>query len=295
MGKNLKKKWTPAKPAKPRRPAPPAGPTAPAAEEVPEITGSEADYEALLPAARKLDLRDVTARRIDVGLACHNAAKGAAAVLKRKGDIEAHLPEVQVSDIEQISRIASALAFASLRVDQLTTPDKGIRQMLARARVLRRLLLSSAVALAEAGVFDKKKIDKVIAGKGPIDTADDIVVLASEFTAHARKVQGKTAVTAQQVKEAAELGTQLRSLLKPKRAAKKDGPTDEMTAALEIRDRFWALLVLRYDVLWRAGAYLFGKDEIDARVPALQGYAGRRRARADSGASDGESPSPPGE
>ncbi|HSN99462.1 MAG TPA: hypothetical protein VLS89_14300, partial [Candidatus Nanopelagicales bacterium] len=58
------------------------------------------------------------------------------------------------------------------------------------------------------------------------------------------------------------------TVLRPKRTRKKT-PTEVIDAA-EMRDRLWTLLTQRHALLWRAGAYLFGKDEVDARVPPLQ-------------------------
>jgi hypothetical protein len=256
---------------KPALPPPPA-------EDIAEIAGSEADYEKLLPLAQTIDLRDVVSRRADIALACHNARKGTEEVLEQQAMIAEHLPRVKVADLTAIPQIASALAFASLRLDHLTHPDTGVRELLAQARPLRRLLLGSARVLADARVLEPKAVKKIEVGAGPIDTADDLVALASLFSTHAAKVKGKSPVTHEQVKQAAAVGAKLRSLLKPKRASKSTAPTDEMAKAAEVRDRFWALLAQRYDLVWRIGAYVFGKDEVAARVPSLQAFAAARRS-----------------
>jgi hypothetical protein len=278
-----KKSASPAKKAAKKAPskkgndAPPPSPP----EDVPEVAGLEADYDALLPLAQGVDLRDAAPRRTDVSLACHNAVKGSHAVLEKKALIAEHLPKVDIAALEVIPRIASALTFASLRVDHLTHPESGVRGKLSRARELRRLLLGSARVLAEAGVLDVKAVKKIEEGSGPIDVADDCVALASLFTAHAAKVKGKSPVTAQQIKEAAALGAELKSVLRPGRASKKVEPTAEMAGAAEVRERFWTLLAQRYDTLWKVGAYLFGKDEVGERVPSLQAFArGRRPGKA---------------
>ena len=38
--------------------------------------------------------------------------------------------------------------------------------------------------------------------------------------------------------------------------------------AIDMRDRFWTLLNQRYDVLWRCGAWIYGRSVVD-RVPPL--------------------------
>jgi hypothetical protein len=105
-----------------------------------------------------------------------------------------------------------------------------------------------------------------------VDAANDCVALAALFRKHAASVRGKTVVTAANVKESAELGTRLLGLLKPAAArnANKTAKSKEIVDAVDARDRLWSLATEGHDVLWRAGAYLFGRGEVDARVPALQ-------------------------
>ncbi len=107
-------------------------------------------------------------------------------------------------------------------------------------------------------------------GSGKLDTARDCVGLAALYRKHAAKTRGKTAVTAAEIAETAALGDELLKLLKPTRA-KKTRPEDVKKAA-EVRDRRWTLVKLTYDELWRACAYIYGADEVAARVPALQAH-----------------------
>jgi len=247
-----------------------------APDQVPEIAGSEAAYQKLLPIAEAIEARDVSPLRADVAVAGHNASTGAAAVLEHQSVLAEHLPKVKASDISDIPSIVDAFAFAALRVDHLIAPESGIAELLRTARRTRRLLLSSATALAEAGVLNAKAVQKIIEGRGPMDTAEDCVALAALFGKEAKKLKGKTAVTAAQVKEAAEVGTRLRGVLKPTKAVKTSAPSAELARATDVRDRFWTLLVQRHDIAWRAGAYLFGKDVHD-RVPPLHRHAVTRK------------------
>lgn len=245
-------------------------------DEAQEISGSEAAYQKLLTVAEAIAARDVSPLRADVTVAGHNANLGVAAVLEHRSTIAEHLPKLKLSEISDIPSIVSAFSFAALRVDHLIVPDSGIAELLRKARTSRRLLLSAAHALVEAGVFDRKVVQKIDEGRGPLDVADDNIALAALFGKEARKLKGKTTITAAQVKEAAEIGTQLRSALKPKKAVKTSAPNAELARATDIRDRFWTLLVQRYGIAWRAGAYLFGK-EVHDRVPPLQRHAVTRK------------------
>ncbi|MFO0591129.1 MAG: hypothetical protein U0441_26525 [Polyangiaceae bacterium] len=285
--KGKAKEKTPAKaPSKPAKAVKPAAakkppPVQEEVETVEELAGSEADYTKLLPLAQKIDLREAAPRRLDTALACHNAAKGTAAVLELRKAIAAQLPGVKIADIEQIPQIASALAFAELRLQHITSPESDLRARIKRMRELRRLMLGSAIALAEAGVISAKAVKNIQVGTGLEDAVDDTVALATMFRTNAAAVRGKTPVTPAHVKEAAELGAALRPRIKPGRAAKKKEATKEQAEATEMRDRFWMLLVQRYDLVWRVGAFLLGREGVAARVPALQSYAAGKRT-ADS-------------
>ena len=46
------------------------------------------------------------------------------------------------------------------------------------------------------------------------------------------------------------------------------------------RDRLWTLVVQGHERLWRAGAYLFGKELVDRMVPPLLGARAKPRAKA---------------
>lgn len=270
-------------------PLPEEPPDAEAASmEVAELVGSEEDYEKFQSLAMAVDLRDGAARRQDVALACHNAKKGAAAVLEDRARIKKDLPAIDIAHLEAIPAIASALAFAELRLEHMLTPDTGIRDLVRRGRALRRVLLTSARALAAAGLLAPKAVRAIEIGKGDIDMAKDAMALAALFTSHAKKLSGKTAITPALVKEAAQVGAKLNAVLKPQRAKKEVKLTPEQAQATDMRDRFWLLLNQRYDLLWRAGAYLYGKSTVDTRVPPLQAFAGRRRNTAAEPAPEGE-------
>src|SRR5436853_373347 len=85
-------------------------------------------------------------------------------------------------------------------------------------------------------IWRPRAVEKIRAGRGMIDLATDCVELAALFRANADGLRGKTAVTADQISEAADLGTQLLSLLRPK-GARQAAPSRESKEAVEVRNR----------------------------------------------------------
>ena len=238
------------------------------------VSGSQADYDAFLSVAMKVAATEIVLMRADPQLALHNLQIGIGNVLAEHPRL-ATLPETDVEQLASSVRIALAVIFAATQVAP-AMGGAGLAQRLARATALRALLLKTADALALAGLVPKAEVDTIRKGRGRLDAARDLVALAALFSKHGAALRGKHAVTAAQRTEAAGLGTELLTILKPGRAkrtrAKPAVGTDE-------RDRLWTLLVKRHDQLWRAGAYLFGRELVDAKVPSLQASRGGRRKK----------------
>jgi len=122
--------------------------------------------------------------------------------------------------------------------------------------------------------------------------AGDCVALAALFHKNERVVRGKTPIAAADVREAGDVGTRLLQILRPK-GAKRSRLDTELAQATEARDRLWTLFSTRWeDHVWRAGAWIFGRD-VDAHVPPLQGrIAGRRAAKVATPPAASGAPSP---
>lgn len=257
-----------------KSPAPKKSSTASAFEAVPSPSGSQADYETFLPAARALSAAEVAPMRADLTLALQNVQVGAAAVLAEKSRLAA-LPETDATSLASLPRLALATIFANTQIDR-SAPPTDLPKLLARGRELRGLLLKNADGLAAAGLLPMAAVDQIRAGRGQLDAARDCVELAALFTKRGAALRGKHPITAAQIKETADVGTELLQLLKPGRARRAPAGA---SLATDIRDRLWTMLVRRHEALWRAGAYLFGRDAVDTKVPSLQASRGGRSKR----------------
>ncbi len=234
--------------------------------------GSQEQYERFLPEAAKIPAAEVRPMRADVSLAIINARQGIDAVLAKADEIRAGLPKVSIPSIEAVADLSAAVAYAAGQVERFAPPPGDVRELLSRASKLRSLLLGSAEVLSVAGVIPAAQVAKIRAGHGGIDTAGDCVALAALFQKNAAAVKGKVAFTAADLKDAAEVGTRLLAVLRPKAAGKK--PTaKELSAASEARDRLWTLFERSWENnVWRAGAWIHGRA-VDDHVPSLQSRA----------------------
>jgi hypothetical protein len=242
--------------------------------DLPIATGSQADYEEFAPLASRVSANEVIPMRADLQLALHNVQLGVKAVLEHKARL-ARLPETRMGELESLPRLVLATIYADTQIDRSLPPGK-LQELLARCTRLRTLLVRSAESLVEAGMLPRARVEAVRSGSGKLDSARDCVALAALFTNHAAALRGKHPVSAAQVKEASEVGTELLKMLKTGRSRPLP-PTG--TPAADMRDRLWTLVVRRADALSRAAVYLFGR-EADQKVPALQSSRGGRSRRA---------------
>lgn len=261
--------------ARPSAPAP-ALPSPPSL--VVEATGAEAAYERFLPLARALPAPAVVVWNGSALVALQNARTGVSAVLAEREALttDPEAPRVDFARIERVPALAEALVFAVRRVANASSPPALVKPKLARACELRTLLLSGAVALARARVLDEKAVARIQSGSGAVDVAQDCIDLAALYRAHGEVIGNRTAVTANDLREAAALGTELLALLDgngvegaPPRAV----PLAEATA---IRDRFGTLLTQEYTYVARIGGYRWG-HALAQHVPPLRSRSLARR------------------
>ena len=137
--------------------------------------------------------------------------------------------------------------------------------------------------MADAGLFDPKVVENIRKGSGNIDKANDLVALAALFTQNWVAIESKTAITAQQVEQAATIGPALLVSL-------SERPLMKQGATSEARVRAFTLLNTSYDAIRRAVDYVRW-DEGDAELIAPSLYTkGKRKRGANEEAVDEEEP-----
>jgi len=227
------------------------------------VLGSQKAFEDFLPEAQTIPEAEVRTYRADASLAYHNIQRGLDAIAPHIDQIKIELPKVDLTRLQALGDLALAVIYAAARIDRAS--DGSTPALLEKASKLREVLLKSAEALSAAEIVPTRAVEKIREGKGKIDIAQDCVDLAALFKQYENEVQGKSAVTTAQIEEAATVGTELLTRLKPKGTKTKD-PAE---AEANTRDRLWTLLVQGHRDLRRVGMWLW-VDDVDARVPPLQ-------------------------
>jgi hypothetical protein len=235
-----------------------------------ESQEAEKAYQALLSTANELDEASVQSFRGSIDVAHHNATIAYQEVKKLEAKLKDLVKPELLSSIDKIPAIALAASFAVLKVNHLPkVSDTGTVALLREATVLRRRLLKSADACAEYSQLPVSSVESIKKGKGIRDVVNDCIALASLFREHKAALAGKTPVPDSDVERCSIVGSKLQSVLKTTGASSSQAPSDAQVDALDLRDRFWTLLVQYRDAAWRLGALAVGDQKINELVPPL--------------------------
>jgi hypothetical protein len=235
--------------------------------ELSELDGvaSQAAYESYLAAAKAVDPATLEECCADLVLTYQTVTRGVESVLGAGAVVVGKLPNVNVVELSMLPRLVQAVAYAALQVQrELKSNSFGL--LFERAQEVRRKLRKTADALAEAGLLPDTDADEVRL-QGQQDVLEDCMALVALFRRNEARIAGRSPVTPSDVTEAEQIVGKLRLMLgQPGEAGGEGQPP--LLRSIEMRDRLWTLLSQRYDVLWRCGAWLYGRV-VDERVPPL--------------------------
>ncbi|ADO69602.1 hypothetical protein [Stigmatella aurantiaca] len=230
-----------------------------------ETISSRMAYETFLSAAKAVEPGLLEECCSDIVLVYHNVLRGVEGVLGSGAVLVSKLPNVNVVELSMLPQLVQGLAFCALQAQRdLQTASFG--KLFERAQQMRRKLRKTADALAEAGLLPEADADEVRL-HGQQDVLDDSLALVSLFRRNEARIAGRSPVMASDLQEAEQLMGKLGAMLG--QAGDDSGAgAPSFIKSIEMRDRFWTLLKQRHDVLWRCGAWLYGRVA-DERVPPL--------------------------
>lgn len=259
----------------PRKPVSPVKPDAP--------SKSAAALASVGTEMAKLDPSAFAPINLDIPQAVALVLGVTANVSALRSDIAARIPSHPLKPLDNLETYALAAYHAHILWLPRTTGPNQVTALLDEATPLRANLLSDAIALAKRGLFDEKVVEDIRAGKGNVDTANDLVALAALFTSQWSTVENKTAATWDEVLRAGELGPTLLAAL----GVREFAVSAEPDALSEQRKRAFTLFYNAYDETRRAITYLRWHegdaddladlpagdhrldDPLDARLPQL--------------------------
>jgi hypothetical protein len=231
-----------------------------------EAIGSQMAYDSFVVAAKALDLQTLEECRTDIPLVYSIVNRGVESVVGSAVVVVNKLPNVNIEQLSTLPRLVQGLAFAAVQVNR-ELKAAPFATLFDRAQYLRRKMGSAADALVYAGLVPAADVEAVRV-HSRIDVVEECLALAAVFQKHEARATGSSPVTKMDLQETEQVAKRLRALLDRPTEENEVGSMPALMRALEMRDRFWTLLNQRYDVLWRCGAWLYGRA-VDERVPPL--------------------------
>lgn len=202
-------------------------------------------------------------------------ALGALPALRAMRPIVAEdLPSFPLGAIDNLETYALAAFYAHLLFLPGPETKSAHASLVEEAQKLRRALLVAAEALAHRDLLDPSQVAQIRSGQGHIDTAGDLVALATLFTNNWDQIENKTAVSPAEIERAALLGPELLIALGARGSAADASPS----RIKDQRRRAFTLLVRAYDQCRRVVSYLrWSEGDFGKIVPSL--FASRSTSR----------------
>lgn len=185
----------------------------------------------------------------------------------------AKLPNLNQALVDGLEDYAQAAAEANSRFVTATAPAEDIVALNAEAMKLRETIRSDAIALANRGLIDASKLKAFQGLVGYKNVGFELIDWANLMRDAWAVVNGKTALTADEIHKAKDVGERL------VRAAglREQGPA-VLADVARIRQQSFSLLVTAYDEVRRAISFIRWKeDDIETIAPSLYGGRNRRQ------------------
>lgn len=209
-------------------------------------------------------------------------------------DRMAQLPEFDMALVDGLEDYAEAAAEADSRFVLATEPEEDVVVLNAEGIKIRETLRWDARALANRGLIHPAQLDKFNGFTGYKNVGFELVAWATLMRQSWHVIEGKTALTAEEVRHAKQLGERL-----VRAAGLREQAPVVIADVTRIRRQALALLVKAYAEVRRGVRFLCDEEDIETIAPSLyQGRPRKKSAAPTEGAADpagGQTPAAAGE
>ena len=236
-----------------------------------------AAYERRLAEIRAVPDDALIAMNLDVHASVTTVLGALPEILALRKEM-AKLPNLNQALVDGLEDYTEAAAEANSRYVTATAPEEDIIALNAEAMKLRETLHSDAVALANRRLIDPSKLKSFQGLVGYKNVGFDVIDWANIMRDAWPTIKGKTALTAEEVQRAKDVGERL------VRAAglREQGPA-VLAEVARIRQQVLTLLVKSYDEVRRAISFLRWKeDDVETIAPSLYGGRTRKQPSTDA-------------
>lgn len=239
-------------------------------------------YDRWAPVATTIPPGEVLQPYMEGSLAKANAASTVSR-LEAHGDRVRQLTHLDQEMIWNVGGIAQGYLYvaAMLRTAEQAKPEP-TGPLLRDVRADRQRLLRVAQAGVVAGLISEEKIARIEAGRGTMDTIEDVLDLILVLRNDAPMlITSGVLVSEAFIREAEQRASRAQSVFRPGAAPPQPKYTDADRAALTLlRNQMWTLLVRAHDEALLAAAHIVGVRRVNDLVPSLGSRQGLKKPAA---------------
>lgn len=224
--------------------------------------------------ALALEAAEVVPMHLDLDLLYANVSLGERG-LRQVAAKFLKMPDVPADYFERLRGLLLATYFQADLAKRTTAGKVAAEHDLGELRELRMILKTSLEACATKRLFtdqETRELKEIARGTGSLDAAQDCTRYAAFFRNHLEIIKNKTPVEPNDLTRAEELGQKVQDHLSAGGTLRATA-TDDLKNALDLRDRFYTLLVRVHSLGENAAPFLFGKNYKDS-VPSIQSRRG---------------------
>ena len=229
-------------------------------------------FDRILPEMLAINADRLRSVNVDVPTVVARVLGAAPRVLALRVDIVRDAPLVEIKLLDNLEDYAYALQEAHVRCISVgKTPDE-LRALYDEGESMRTLLRSDGTAAVHRGFIDPARLKPCEGLTGFRNVATELSVLVNVMTGAWPKLQGRCGVTQEELVRARDVADALLQY-----AGLREQSPEARTAAVDLRERAFTLLVNGYEEARRAVLYLrWYQGDADIIAPSL--FAGRHRS-----------------
>lgn len=221
---------------------------------------------------------------LDVQMALQTVLGAWPEIKALRDKVAQELPAFNIAQFDKLEDYVLAMMYVQARFVMATQPPDDLADLVAEAAKLRDMLQADAEALKQRGLFDPRKLASLKGGNSYKNLAQDLQALATELEAVLPNIQGKAAVSVDELKAATQMATRLTRVV----GVREQSPA-VMAALVDERLRAFTQMIKTYEDA-RAAVGFLRRREGDADEIAPNLYSGNTRRKK---ASEPEEAIPP--
>jgi len=198
----------------------------------------------------------------------------------------AALPSLNARLVDGLEDYAWATSEANGRYEHASAPSEDLGPLLEEAMKVRETFRLDALSLAHRGFIEQERLTAFKGLTGYKNVAFDLMDWAFVLRECWPSIQGKSALSAEEIDAAAKLGERLLA-----QASLREQQPERIAKAARIRQQAMTLLVTAYDEVRRALTYLrWQEDDVETIAPSLFLKGKRRSAKENPEGATGTPP-----